>query len=244
MVAGNLQDSDTVVSLNFAGSSVDSELITRELQVAPDSCSAHSWKLSSISSSWDSTECGTYKEWKKFLRNRTEAFKNLAKLGHNGYVEIQIRVPFNAGENFSEHFKDSVFLDSSFLKLLARLNLSVSVWYRKQPLPNASSGVLSILSELEIPQPNVFFHKTDEDNFFAWLSSIPAIEKVTGRSLSLFLHLKESPMDDFSLRSLIALMTRYQIDVSCLQSQVTETNSNWLQASSRPSHRNVYPSEH
>jgi hypothetical protein len=56
-----------------------------------------------------------------------------------------------------------------------------------------------------------FYSQTDEDHFFAWLQSIPEIEKVTGvvRDLELIVR---RPMDKESLRDLIALMRRYNLD--------------------------------
>ena len=64
---------------------------------------------------------------------------------------------------------------------------------------------------LFIDGPNPFYSQTDEDHFFAWLESIPAVKKVTGRGRGLEL-IVERPIDKESLRDLIALMTRYDVN--------------------------------
>ena len=72
-------------------------------------------------------------------------------------------------------------------------------------------GVESSNAILFIDSPRPFYSQRDEDHFFAWLQSIPAIKGVTGRGAGLEL-VVERPVDKDSLRDLIAVMTRYNID--------------------------------
>lgn len=69
--------------------------------------------------------------------------------------------------------------------------------------------------ELTIKEPVPFFSEGDEDSFFRWLRSIPAVRKVVGTPEGLKLTLREP--DKLSIYELIALMTRYQLDRRCLR---------------------------
>jgi hypothetical protein len=72
-----------------------------------------------------------------------------------------------------------------------------------------------------------FYSQTDEDHFFAWLQSISEVEKVTGvvRDLELIVR---RPMDEESLRNLIALMRRYDLDRSPLKPLCEEQRDEYL----------------
>jgi hypothetical protein len=72
-----------------------------------------------------------------------------------------------------------------------------------------------------------FYSQTDEDHFFAWIQSISEIEKVTGvvRDLELIIR---RPMDEESLRDLIALMRRYNLDRSPLKPLCDEQQDEYL----------------
>jgi hypothetical protein len=73
-------------------------------------------------------------------------------------------------------------------------------------MPNETAQLV-----LFIDQPSPYYSQTDEDHFFGWLQSIPAIKKVTGIPKGLEL-IVQRPIDRESLRDLIALMTRYGLD--------------------------------
>ena len=64
---------------------------------------------------------------------------------------------------------------------------------------------------LLIDQPGRYYSQTDEEYFFAWLQSIPVVKKVKGVPSGLEL-VVQRPVDRESLRDLIALMTRYDVD--------------------------------
>ena len=69
--------------------------------------------------------------------------------------------------------------------------------------------------ELTIKEPVPFFSEEDENSFFRWLQSIPAVRKVVGTPEGLKLTLIEP--DKLSIYELIALLTRYQLDRRCLR---------------------------
>jgi hypothetical protein len=64
---------------------------------------------------------------------------------------------------------------------------------------------------LMINGPNPFYSGADEDHFFGWLQSIPAIKRVRGVGTNLELNIQR-PIDTDSLCELIALLTRYDVD--------------------------------
>ncbi len=68
--------------------------------------------------------------------------------------------------------------------------------------------------ELTIKEP-LFFSQEDENSFFRWLRSIPAVRRLVGTPEGLKLTLKEP--DKLSIYELIAVMSRYQVDMRCLR---------------------------
>jgi len=57
---------------------------------------------------------------------------------------------------------------------------------------------------------------SDEDHFFAWLQSIPAVKNVKGTHKGLEVTIKE-PIDKESFYDLVGLMTRYGLNQKCLK---------------------------
>ena len=64
---------------------------------------------------------------------------------------------------------------------------------------------------LLISEPGPFYCESDEDSFFAWLKSIPAVKAVTGTALGLEIALDE-PVDRLSFYEIVGLFTRYGLD--------------------------------
>lgn len=58
-----------------------------------------------------------------------------------------------------------------------------------------------------------FYSPRDEENLFAWLGSVPAIEKIKGSGDSIYLNVATSLGDD-DLSELISIFTRYRIDMA------------------------------
>lgn len=69
---------------------------------------------------------------------------------------------------------------------------------------------------ISIPEPNRFYCESDEEHFFAWLQSIPAVKTVVGTPAGLDLTV-EFPIDRLSFYELVGLMTRYQLDKKSLR---------------------------
>ena len=67
-----------------------------------------------------------------------------------------------------------------------------------------------------VPEPASYYCEADEEHFFAWLENIPAIKIVTGTPKGLTLTIEE-PIDKLSFYELVGLLTRYQLDRSCLR---------------------------
>jgi hypothetical protein len=70
--------------------------------------------------------------------------------------------------------------------------------------------------QLAIPEPEGYYCESDEDHFFAWLEKIPAVKAVVGTPKGITLTIDE-PIDKVSFYELVGLMTRYQLDRSCLR---------------------------
>jgi hypothetical protein len=83
------------------------------------------------------------------------------------------------------------------------------------------------MRSLIIEEPRLWFAYSDEKNFFRWLESTPSVGKVVRVDRGLELQLKE-PVDDESLRDLIALLTRYDLDRSVLAVLATAKNRSWF----------------
>jgi hypothetical protein len=87
--------------------------------------------------------------------------------------------------------------------------------------------------KLIIEEPGSYFSYLDECHFFSWLESIKAIDKITrvyvgkGSGTGLELVFKTTP-DEMDIRDLIAIMMRYNIDMSCLKILCTSENVGWL----------------
>ena len=78
-----------------------------------------------------------------------------------------------------------------------------------------------------ISEPIPYFSYGDEDHFFHWLESIPAITNRDWLKKCFELTLTE-PIDDASLMELIGLLTRYSLDMKCLKVLHTAQNDHWF----------------
>ena len=94
---------------------------------------------------------------------------------------------------------------------------------------------------LVIEEPKLWFAYSDEKNFFHWLESIPAVGKVVRVDSGLQVQFKRS-VDDESLRDLIALMTRYDLNRGVLAALVTAKNRSWFKNNKKSFwHKSVFP---
>jgi hypothetical protein len=66
----------------------------------------------------------------------------------------------------------------------------------------------------------------DENMMFSWLDKIPCVSGYKGKGVELYIDLKE--MDEDSLRELISLFFRYQLDLSQFKQFETSRNRKWF----------------
>ncbi|HOY70751.1 MAG TPA: hypothetical protein PL131_08795 [Methylotenera sp.] len=74
----------------------------------------------------------------------------------------------------------------------------------------------------------LFYSSGDEEIFFNWAKSIPAIKDVFGESDEIILSVKSAALDDDSLRELIALLHRYKLPLHQLAKFKNEKNQDWF----------------
>ena len=74
--------------------------------------------------------------------------------------------------------------------------------------------VMSKRELLEIEMVSVkFYSNKDEDDFFAWLQSIPSVVEVEGRGRSLYAFVNEAALSMDDAREFAALFYRYRISL-------------------------------
>ena len=78
-----------------------------------------------------------------------------------------------------------------------------------------------------IPEPSRYYCETDEDHFFGWLKSIPAVKEIAGTPGGLELTIDE-PIDKLSFYELVGLLTRYSLDRNCLRLLCTHQLDPWF----------------
>ena len=81
--------------------------------------------------------------------------------------------------------------------------------------------------KLQLPQQIVYYSDADEANFFRWLQQVPAVKDVKGGPSGLEVAVNV-PIDDDSLRELIALLTRYSLEKDSLRHLLTPENEHWF----------------
>lgn len=77
----------------------------------------------------------------------------------------------------------------------------------------------------------LFFSEHDEDAFFHWLEILACVAEYHGEGIDLLITLKDDSLDDESLRELLALFNRYDIDLSQLAKFETDANRHWFRDS-------------
>lgn len=85
--------------------------------------------------------------------------------------------------------------------------------------------------EITISEPTPFFSQLDESNFFDWLQRTGAVESIERDQLGLRLALV-CPLKEANLRDFIAVLMRYQVDMSPLRTLSSEDNKAWFEAPS------------
>lgn len=93
--------------------------------------------------------------------------------------------------------------------------------------------------KLFIPEPKHYFCQLDEDHFFGWLKEIDAVQDIKGRPEGLELVIDDK-IDRTSLYELIGLLTRYDIDRTCLRRLCQDHPDHWFRDSKRYWHKDVF----
>ena len=73
-----------------------------------------------------------------------------------------------------------------------------------------------------------FYDMRDEEAFFEWIKKIKPIKKIDGIYDELYLYFATNNIPDKSLRSLIALFYRYNINMKQLAIFLNEKNKKWF----------------
>lgn len=73
-----------------------------------------------------------------------------------------------------------------------------------------------------------FYSEGDEITFFEWLKKISAIENIKGVGDEIRLSIPSFDVDDESLRELIALFTRYKVELGQLSQFRNKSNECWF----------------
>ena len=76
-----------------------------------------------------------------------------------------------------------------------------------------------------------YYSQQDEDAFFSWLDKIEHVVSYQGGPRGLVAVLKDGPIDDNSLRELIALHYRYKLYMKRLAAFETDENRKWFRNS-------------
>jgi hypothetical protein len=79
-----------------------------------------------------------------------------------------------------------------------------------------------------VTKGSVYGSKLDEDMMFCWLDKIPSVVRYKGRGVELVIDLKEGEIEEKSLRELIGLFFRYELDLSQLQQLESTENGHWF----------------
>ena len=76
-----------------------------------------------------------------------------------------------------------------------------------------------------------YYAREDEDIFFAWLDQIEHVVSYKGEPRGLVAQLKDGPIDNESLRELLALHYRYKLYMKELAYFETKENRKWFRGS-------------
>jgi hypothetical protein len=91
-----------------------------------------------------------------------------------------------------------------------------------------SHGIIKVMQKTVTIQLSWFYAQIDEDHFFQWLESIPAVEKAVGGPNGLTIVFKDVGLERKDWVNLLGLFTRYGIDMRVLRELVTPEHEGWL----------------
>jgi hypothetical protein len=85
-----------------------------------------------------------------------------------------------------------------------------------------------------------FYSPEDEAAFFGWVERIACVSRVEGRGDQILLHVPTKRVSAISLRALIALFTRYGVEMRQLAELETSQNREWFRHSAAFWHERVF----
>ncbi|MFC4259034.1 hypothetical protein ACFOZ5_08345 [Marinobacter lacisalsi] len=77
-------------------------------------------------------------------------------------------------------------------------------------------------------EPSKFYSYLDEENFFKWMQSIPAVNLIEREGHHLVITLIDQDIEEMDLRDLIAVFARYQIDMGDLKKFADTEHGEWI----------------
>lgn len=81
--------------------------------------------------------------------------------------------------------------------------------------------------EIRVEGP-LFYSLTDEDYFVDWFEKIDALVSTAAELRDIMLYFHSAVIPDTDLRELIALFTRYRLDMRGLSVFLNDSNRSWL----------------
>lgn len=78
-----------------------------------------------------------------------------------------------------------------------------------------------------------YYSQSDETAFFNWLNSIACVSEIQGYGSSLEITVHSTTIPEEDLRELIAIFSRYQVDLKQLRVFETAENASWFTQNNR-----------
>ncbi len=160
-----------------------------------------------------------FPDWTDFLLQKKEELTSLRKLNYKGFISIRV----------DSREENSCDLDIAFLSAVLECQLELTVWFAQSRRPSRDG--ISNGYTLAIPQPRGYHDTCDKEAFFGWLKKLDTVENISladPTDGSLLLALNEPQLSNRSLRSMLALLDRYGLDMSFLKSQLNSENESWF----------------
>ncbi len=86
-----------------------------------------------------------------------------------------------------------------------------------------------------------FYSQGDEVVFFNWLNSLECVQEIKGVNTEVQIFIPEAEIQDENLRDLIAILTRYKINLKQLAQFKTDSNEYWFYLNKQAFwHNNVF----
>lgn len=82
--------------------------------------------------------------------------------------------------------------------------------------------------KISVYEPNKYYSYLDEENFFKWIESNPAVTAVERQGGRLIISFKSARIAEQDLRDLIAVFARYQISMRDIKKFAAGEHKQWL----------------